>query len=246
MKKLLKNVLYFILTFFEHKGVVVLMYHSVGENREFFTVPEKGFERQMKYLSKNKFNVISVEQLVEILEKNLAIPRKTVVITFDDGYEDNFLAALPILKKFDFPATIFVSTANIGKTIQARNGSKLKIMSADQIKEMEDSGLISIGSHSNEHIKLPSLNSEQISKQLSLSQSTLVGIFGKEAQYLAYPSGKVNADVREVASKYFRAGFGVQKGRVALGDDMMCIKRNSVDATVSFPQFKGIAVFGRI
>lgn len=246
MKKFLKNIIYFFLALFRRNGAVILMYHSIGDNREFFTVSEKEFDRQMTYLKENDFHVISAVDLIEIVENNLLIPDKTVVITFDDGYQDNFRNAFPILNKHRFPATIFVSTANIGKMVMARSGTELAILSIDEIIEMDKSGLISFGSHAHDHIKLTSLDKVEINKQLSVSKKILENILNNEQIFIAYPSGRVNDEVKDVAKEYFRAGFGVEKGRVVHDDDMMELKRNSVDKDVSFIQFKGIAAFGRI
>ena len=65
------------------------------------------FEKQMEYLKNKEYQVISLTKLVEILESDELIPKKTVVLTFDDGYKDNYINAFPILKKYNFPATIF-------------------------------------------------------------------------------------------------------------------------------------------
>lgn len=246
MKKFLKNIIYFLLSLFRHEGGVILMYHSIGDNREFFTVSEKEFDRQMAYLKENNFNVVTLVALVRMLENELPIPNKTIAITFDDGYEDNFLNAFPVLNKYGLPATIFVSTANIGEKLIARRGTRLTIMSIDKIVEMDKSGLISFGSHSHDHIKLTSLDKVEINKQLSVSKKILENILNNEQTFFAYPSGRVNDEAKDIAKKYFRAGFGVEKGRVMLGDDMMELKRNSVDSDVSFIQFKGIVTFGRI
>lgn len=246
MKKFLKNIIYFLLTRFRHEGGVILMYHSIGDNGEFFTVSEKEFDRQMIYLKENNFNVVSLSEVVSMLENNLLIPNKTVAITFDDGYEDNFRSAFPILNKCGFPATIFVSTANIGRKLIARRGTELPVVSIDEIIEMNKSGLMSFGSHSHDHIKLTSLNKVEINEQLSVSKKILESILHKEQTLFAYPSGRVNESIKEIVKNYFCAGFGVEKGRVLHSDDMMVLKRNSVDRDVSFTQFKGIAVFGRI
>lgn len=246
MKKFLKNIIYFLLSLFRHEGGVILMYHSIGDNREFFTVSEKEFDRQMAYLKENNFNVVTLMALVGMLENKLLIPNKTIAITFDDGYEDNFQNAFPILSKYGFPATIFVSTANIGGKLIARRGTRLNIVSIGEIIEMGKSGLISFGSHSHDHIKLTSLDKVEINKQLSVSKKILENILNNEQTFFAYPSGRADDGVKNIAKEYFRIGFGVQKGRVMLGDDMMELKRNSVDREVSFMQFKGIVTFGRI
>lgn len=222
------------------------MYHSVGDNNEFFTVPADEFERQMRYLSDNKFNVISLRQLFEILKNGRPFKRKTIVVTFDDGYEDNYLNGYPILKKYNFPATIFVSTAKIGEAVRARNGTELKVLSNGEIKEMSGNGLIHFGSHSHNHIKLASLGAADIDKEITESKNILEAMLTGKIFSIAYPSGRINELVKDRASKQFELGCGVKRGRVLEGGDMFDMKRNSVDSGVSFTQFKGIAKFGRI
>lgn len=246
MKNFLKNIAYFVLSLFEYKGAVVLMYHSIGDNKEFFTVSKDEFERQMQYLSTRKFNVIDLKRLVGLLNNKSSIPTKTIVITFDDGYQDNFLNAFPVLKKYNFPATIFVSTANIGKSVKARKGSELKMASTAQLEIMLKSGIISVGSHSDEHKKLAGLTGEQTKHQLLSSKEKIRSMLGDDATFLAYPSGSVSDEVKRISSKHFVAALGVQKGRVLSGENLMEINRNSIDSEVTFAQFRGIVKFGRL
>ena len=121
MKKLIKNLIYKILSYFNFGGVVILMYHSIAENNEFFTVSPKEFEKQMAYLKNHNFNVVKLTDLPGLFKK--PILRKSLVITFDDGYEDNYLNARPILEKYNLPATIFVSSACIGETRRMSKGT---------------------------------------------------------------------------------------------------------------------------
>lgn len=246
MKAFIKSILYFILSLVSHDGAVVLMYHSVANNNEFFTTTPENFERQMSYLSNHNFHVVPLADLVAMMEHKQPIPPRTVVITFDDGFEDNFLTALPILKKYSFPSTIFISTANIGKVVTGRNGTELKVATALQIASNSANSLVSLGSHSHEHIKLPSLDAAKIEDQLTTSKTILRDVVGKDVEFVAYPSGKVNQAIADIARKYFRAGVGTQKGRVRGGDDRMVLKRNTVDQDVTLAQFKGIVAFGRI
>jgi peptidoglycan/xylan/chitin deacetylase (PgdA/CDA1 family) len=107
--------------FFGSEKVKILLYHRVldlQKERAFCSLPGiivsvKMFDEQMKYLSEN-YNVISLENLVDTLKHNLPFPKKGVVITFDDGWKDNFSFAFPILKKYDLPATIFLTSGYVG------------------------------------------------------------------------------------------------------------------------------------
>jgi peptidoglycan/xylan/chitin deacetylase (PgdA/CDA1 family) len=94
----------------------ILVYHRVNifqEKWSISTIEVKEFEKQMKYLKKS-YNILDLEELVSLVKEKKAIPKKTVVITFDDGYLDNYKFAYPILKKYKIPATIFLTTGYIG------------------------------------------------------------------------------------------------------------------------------------
>jgi len=245
MKKVIKNIIYSILGLFPTKGVVVLMYHSIGDGDLFFTVKREEFERQMQYLKEEEFNVVSLRKLEEYLE-NRSIPPKTVVITFDDGYKDNFLNAYPVLKKYNLPATIFVATGEVGKSKNLR-GCEFEMLSESDIKELDNLGLISIEPHTVNHLKLAKLSEEEVDYQIGESKKALESILEKTCQYFAYPCGSYNDTVLSVARKFgFKLGFTVEKGKVKVSTDKLLMPRNSIDSQVNFDEFKNIIRFGRI
>lgn len=246
MKNTILSILYAVLKFIPSRGAVVLMYHSVGENDEFFTVSPKVFEAQMCYVHEQGFNVVSVLDLYLMLKNGTTIPKKTVVVTFDDGYEDNFTEAFPVLSKYQIPATIFVSTERVGKQVVARKGSSLSFLTESQIKTMHESGLVAFGSHAHEHVKLGHIEPLSVSHQFETSKGILERIVGVKPYAVAYPFGSVTSAVEEKAKEFFTIGFGVKKGRVYLGDNLFAVKRNSVDSQTSMMQFKGIVMRGRI
>ena len=98
----------------------ILVYHRVNDQRHVdnpvaksMSVRVAHFERQMKFLNKY-FNVMSVDCLADVLEQKKPLPKRALAITFDDGYRDNYMYAFPLLKKYQFPATIFLTTGMIG------------------------------------------------------------------------------------------------------------------------------------
>jgi len=245
MKALAKDLIYRALAHFNFGGTVILMYHSVGWNGKLFTVNPEDFERQMKYIKKEGFRIIDLMELAELTKKrsNLA---KTLVITFDDGYEDNYINVFPVLKKYSIKAIIFVVTAYLGQTIAASDGVTLKILSPEQIREMSVSGLIEFGAHGHEHIKLTKLSQPEIEYELKTSKQTLADILNKEVYAFAYPFGRIDDSIKAAVGRYFKIACGVKKGRINQKADSLELNRNSVDAAVSFGQFKGIVHFGRI
>lgn len=109
----------FIRRKFIKSQIAVLMYHRISPKLDTWSLgplSPQSFEKQIKYLSRN-YNILSLDRLVEYIEQGRNIPEKAVVITFDDGYKDNYRYAYPILKKYHAPATIFLTTGHIGTGI---------------------------------------------------------------------------------------------------------------------------------
>jgi len=238
-KSLLRIVwIYLIDKIIFRKPAAVLMYHSVDSNNEFFTVTPNNFEWQMGYLRKNGFNVVSLAELVEHIKSNKKIPVKTVVLTFDDGYEDNFLDVFPILKKYNLPATIFLMTGFIGRKDYTKREIKLPMLDWTQIKEMHDSGLVYFEPHTVGHPKLSRLGHAEIEKELSGSKKEIEEKLNKKCQFFAYPKGDYNEVVLGTTKKFFRAALTINRGFTNREDEPYLLKRNSVDSLTDKFRFK--------
>lgn len=153
------------------KRIPILCYHSVGPilkdwNRNFLTMRVGYFEKQLQYIRKN-FNVISISDYYNIKNGNQTAPINPIVITFDDGFLDNWIWAFPLLKKYKFRATIFVSPEMVDTSGKVRpnaedlwngkvNESELNVngyLSWEELILMEKSGYIDIQSHTMSHTK---------------------------------------------------------------------------------------------
>lgn len=223
------------------------MYHSVGDNNNLFTVKSADFEKQMAYLSENKFNVIPLASLFDLLASQKTIPPKTVVITFDDGYEDNYSVALSVLKKYNLHASVFMITGIINGERTPRGGTNIKMLSSDQIKQMKNSGLVDFYPHTNSHPKLTDINQEAMINEISVSRSVLEREFGCQANIFAYPYGKYNEVViKELKRQNFRGAVTVNVGRIKNTANLFLLKRNSIDSKINLFMFKGIIHFGRL
>ena len=133
----------------------------------------------------------------ELIENKNNLPEKSIAITFDDGYEDNFKNAYPLLKKYGFKATIYIVLNRFNQDWatdkdlnQASNElNSEKMLSNEQIKEMLDSGLIEIGSHTLDHVNWPKLTKDEKEKQIIESQKQIEEIFNIKCTSFAYPFG---------------------------------------------------------
>lgn len=128
--------------------IPALMYHCVDDNINDVTISKDNFRKHLEVIKENGYTPISVEDLIDFVDEGKLLPEKPVCITFDDGYTDNYLNAYPLLKEFGFKATIFTIGSSVGKSTYKETGNPIfPHFGFDEAKEMIDSGLISVQSH---------------------------------------------------------------------------------------------------
>lgn len=207
----------------------IFMYHSVAPNvdpQNRIEVSVNAFSRQMQFLKTHHYNVIPLEELGEMIRDKKRIPTNTVAITFDDGYKDNYVYAYPILRKLGFPATVFIIINEVGRP----QGDRL---SWQEIKEMQDSGLITIGSHTFDHPILPEVKSEaELKRQILDSKEFLEQKSGVPVDMFCYPYGRFNAHVRSlVIQAGYRLAFATVLGVGFSNHDLYLIKRVRISSS---------------
>jgi len=188
-------------------GVPVLNYHQVEEkNGNPLTLWPDQFETQMSYLADEGYTSITIDEMMDALENGTPLPDKPVIITFDDGYADNYEYAYPILKKYGFKATIFL--------IYDFTNAYPNYLTWDQINEMKESGLIRFESHTMTHANLAELTStDELRHEIADSHDLLSDKLGYDMHYIAYPGGRVNAEIEEITrAAGYRGGFTVHYG----------------------------------
>lgn len=184
--------------FFPKKGLVVLMYHHIGENQDRWYISQKIFAKQLDILIKNNFIPISFEDLDNAHKGLSKLPKKPVLITFDDGWLDNYTQAFPVLKEKNVKANIFLTYNYID--------SGREYMTWQQIFEMQKSGLISFGSHLMNHKKLSMLNDKEKIVELQQSKALLEEKLNIKISSFAYPHGDGAFD-KSVRDFVFKAGY---------------------------------------
>jgi peptidoglycan/xylan/chitin deacetylase (PgdA/CDA1 family) len=182
----------------EVPAVTVLCYHEVRPDREddCMNVRPEVFRRHIREFKEAGFTFIGVSDLRKYAT-GTPLPEKAVLITFDDGYADNYNYAYPILREEQVPATFFVVSSTVG------NNNR---MTAAQLREMQANGM-QIGSHTVNHEPLVTMGPEEIDFELRASRAALEKILGKPVCALAYPAGKVNKTVLDKAKKYYEMAF---------------------------------------
>lgn len=209
----------------------ILMYHSVSEERGYFSaiLPEI-FTKQMAYLAATKREIISLTELVRRLGAHEPLDG-AVVLTFDDGYRDNYTTVFPLLKQYGFPATIFVTTDIIDTP---------GYCSTEELREMQASNLISIEPHTRTHPKLAKLSRADAEREIHESREKLRDILGAVPSLFAYPYGSFSSEtIGVVRGLNFAGAVTVEEGTVGPATDLLRLPRNSIDSSTTFSQFRG-------
>ena len=216
------------------------MYHSISEHvgkekHNKWRVKPKDFEKQMNWFYKNNWKSFTISELVKLDE----IPKKSFVVTFDDWFEDNFLNAFPILKKYNFKATIYLVPNQKTNHWEEKNTSVLSnLLNNEQILQMQNSGLIEFGSHTLSHVNLSTINDEQLLNELKKSKEEVEKITNQECEAFAYPYGKFDDNiVNSVKRVGYKNATVVKRGLFKKDDDVFTIKRVGILGTESFFDF---------
>lgn len=189
----------------------ILLYHRVAESKNdphLLCVSPENFREQVKFLEEN-FKVISLTQLVQDI-KNDGIKKNSFVITFDDGYADNLRDALPVLKKFKVPATIFTTVGRIGQSHfywDRDNFEAGQPLTREEMLELSREPLIEIGAHTLTHPNLANLPEKEQEKEIFEGKIKLEQIINEEISGFAYPFGGKDSFNSETINLVKKAGL---------------------------------------
>jgi peptidoglycan/xylan/chitin deacetylase (PgdA/CDA1 family) len=212
-----------------YQVVPILTYHDIEEvSKSRFAITAELFERQLRYLKENGYVGVTLDELDRFLRYERPLPKKTVVITIDDGYKSAKTFAAPLLKKYGFPATFFIYTDFIG-------GGKHSL-SWDDLRELKAQGF-DVEAHSKTHSNLaapppnerPADRAARLDSEIMEIKRLMENRMGGEIRYFAYPYGGFDSEVvAKVKSAGYRVGFGAKKGSNPFFIDRYRLKRYSV------------------
>lgn len=211
-------IVFAVLHFLNQKEIPVLGYHRINNVDHLpLTLSTEEFDAQMQYLQTNGYSAITLDELVSYIRDKKDLPYKSVVITFDDGYEDNYVNAYPILKKYDLDATVFLISDYINRP---------NYLTWNEIYEMQKNHIHFEG-HTFNHPHFDKLTAgPALKQQLSDSKTDLESHLGHKVEYLAYPYGDYNETVIAAAKSYgYKAAFTVHLGDDSAQDDLFTLNR---------------------
>ena len=213
--------------------MTALLYHSVSISPEdVFAVSPEQFEAQMRYLQKN-FDVVPLSRAFAHAA-GIRVARDSVSVTFDDGYSDFVTEALPILKRYGIPATVFV----LGESPDRRElGNDHQLLTKAEAVAINDP-LFTIGSHTLSHVKLTKIPLEMARQEMKDSRRVIADHFGTAPAYISYPKGSYNQEVVHVAREtgYEGAVSVIERG-VRVGDSQYALPRVQVDSSTTEAKF---------
>lgn len=214
--------------------VPIFIYHSVRPHRpnetplvQHYAIGPSSLEKQLRYLRDSGYTVISLNYLADALRESISLPPKSVVLTFDDGWQNQYLNAFPLLKKYNDTATFFIFTDAIDHEY---------FLTSNQIKEMDNAGM-TIGGHTRTHPYLPSITDEaDLENEIINGKKITENKLEHPIQIFAYPFGHYNDQIISVVKKAgYVAARSAYGGVYNSREDIYKLK--GVEATDDFTQF---------
>ncbi|OWQ84449.1 hypothetical protein CDN99_24480 [Roseateles aquatilis] len=221
-----------------YQTVPILCYHRIGTTGGKMAVSPANFAAQMEWLVRNDYRVLRLSQLTGYLEGREPLPPKSVVVTFDDGYESVYRFAYPVLRKLGLPATMFVYTDFVGAG---------DAVSWAQLAEMQGSGLMDVQSHSKSHRNLieraAGENDERYRRNLDQEtagpRDQLEQKLGGQVRHYAYPYGDANEQVLDTLTRQkYTLAVTVNPGGNAFFAQPLMLRRTMIFGDHDLEAFK--------
>lgn len=208
--------------------VPILTYHSIDGSGSIVSTDRETFRLQMRTLSDSGYSTISLSELSECIHNKRSLPAKAVVVAFDDGYQNVYSEAFPILAEYGFKATVFLITGYCGKSNSWPGNwvspGRQPLLSWSEVQELHKYGF-EFGSHTETHPDLTRLSVAKAEIEMKRSRTAIQDHLGSKVSLFAYPYGSYNAAIKSLVREYFQAACSTKLGKVELGSDPFSLKR---------------------
>lgn len=208
--------------------LTILLYHSIDNSGLPTSVRPERFAAQMAFLAEHHYQILTIDEVVDLLNSDRPMPRRCASITFDDGYRSVYAVALGHLRACSFPATVFVTSGYCGRLSNwpshAPAYSAQEILTAAELRELSASE-ITIGAHTINHHHLTRLPLGRAQREIEDSQVELEQIVGHRVRHFAYPYGELNDGLRALVANRFDSACGTDFRLAMRGDDIYNLPR---------------------
>jgi peptidoglycan/xylan/chitin deacetylase (PgdA/CDA1 family) len=202
--------------------------------------PEQ-FRWQMRYLAEHGHQVLPLAELYRALNAGQTLPQRSVVLTFDDGFADNYIRAYPILREHAFPATIFLTVGFIGAAtlpVLSDVHHVLPPLTWEQVNEMGRHG-VAFGSHTLTHPSLPRLPQEEARHEVHASRLLLEEKLGRPVPFFCYPRGRFTRAVKDMVKQAgYTGACSIHPGPVRAGSDGFALPRTYIGQDDTLNDFR--------
>jgi len=225
---------------------IILAYHGVGDyknedgrwieygqqryNLKGLSVLPDLFGKQLAYLRQHDYRSVSLKDYLASQQKKLKLPSKSVAITFDDGFQNFFSFARPLLKKYGYTATIFLVTDKI-------NSNDNDFLSWEEILRLREEGF-SFGAHTCSHAVLTLLPTEQVRREIMESKKMIEEKLGEKVEFFSYPYGGFNSETQNIVKEAGFLGAVVTPSDPGLKEGPYSLKRTGINRNNSMFIFK--------
>jgi peptidoglycan/xylan/chitin deacetylase (PgdA/CDA1 family)/glycosyltransferase involved in cell wall biosynthesis len=232
------------------RGTPILMYHAFGapgEQASRYVVPVRRFVLHMAWLKWMRYRVLTLEEFLRYRLDYRLPPARSIVITLDDGYADNWTLAYPILERFRYPATIFLTSGAAEQVNRWDSQGELAgrpLLSRSNIQEMLKRG-VQFGAHTRTHPDLTTVSLEQARDEMAGSREDLERKLGAPIRFFSYPFGKHNEGLESTAAEVgFLGSCGIDVGSNTPVTPLHALRRVEVYGTDSLLDFALAVRFG--
>ena len=225
--------------------IPILMYHKINPDPCAgglgLRVPPAKFAEQMEYLARHGYQTVSLAEAAAWIKGEGKLPARPVVLTFDDGYLDNYQYAFPVLKKYGFTATVFVVAGCAGGTnafdVRAGRQPENRLAGWPELAEMARSG-ITIGAHTLDHPRLTEVPPEEALRQIKRSREVIEKKLNRPVLFFSYPYGSYNGEVlRLVKESGYLAAVTTTRGLATRRSNPYALKRIRIMGNYDLKKF---------
>jgi len=204
--------------FDQQHSTAVVMYHNIAANPQNYndTVSPQTFQAQLEYFKAQGYHVLRFSDLVGMMKAGKKLPRKTLVLTFDDGYENNFLQAFPLLKQYGLTATFFISAGKVGQP---------GFMNWKELSALQQGGM-DIGAHGMGHVYLPQVPDVVQNYEITESKKQIEARLKNRVDIFSYPVGGFNENIKRLVMQAgYQGAATTNRGAHFRNDDIYAIRR---------------------
>jgi peptidoglycan/xylan/chitin deacetylase (PgdA/CDA1 family) len=208
--------------------IPILAYHSIDKSSSVISTSPNKFQAQMKYLKHTSVHVVSLKDIVTCIKDNKRLPPKAVAITFDDGFQNFYSVAYPVLREYGFTATVFLVPEYCGKNNQWDGQPDgipiLDLLDWHEINELACNG-IDFGAHTMTHPNLSDLPLGTAVREIVGSKILIQDHLEKEIFFFAYPYGELNGSFKRIVEDKFYGACSTELGFVKSNSDIYSLPR---------------------